>query len=182
MISSYHERESKGIDQRSAQKRLAQTWDSALPMRLVLCKETLCGKLRPPVSGGAVVATDLAEQPMERILFLTFRDQQVLLADCSDCSAEELAAVIDDVPKHVTVHPHGSVLLLADFSRSIFTKETVEHLKVAAVFDRPHVKKSAWVLTQNLPKTLYESVGTFSGREIPIFETREAALEYLVAE
>jgi hypothetical protein len=119
---------------------------------------------------------------MERIVFLTFRNHQVLLADCSDCSPDELAAVIDDVPKHVTVHPHGSVLLLADFSRSIFTKETVEHLKIAAVFDRPHVKRSAWVLTQNLPKALYESVRTFSGREIATFETREEALEYLVTE
>ena len=92
------------------------------------------------------------------------------------------AAVADEVPRHVTQHPLGSLLLLADFSRSVFTKETVEHLKLAAVFDRPHIKKSAWVLTQNLPKTLYESVLTFSGREIATFETREEALEYLVAE
>ncbi len=117
---------------------------------------------------------------MERILFLTFRNRQVLLADCSDCSPEELAAVIDEVPKHVTREPIGSLLVLGDFSRSTFTKETVEHLKLAAVFDRPHIKKAAWVLTQNLPKALYESVLTFSGREIPTFETREKALEYLV--
>lgn len=119
---------------------------------------------------------------MDRIVFLTFRNLQVLLADCSNCSPEELAAVIDDVPKHVTREPLGSVLLLADFSRSVFNKETVEHLKLAAVFDRPHLKKSAWVLTQNLPTTLYESVRTFSGREIPTFETREEALEYLVGD
>jgi hypothetical protein len=117
---------------------------------------------------------------LERILFLTFRNRQVLLADCSDCSPEELAAVIDEVPKHVTREPIGSLLVLGDFSRSTFTKETVEHLKLAAVFDRPHIKKAAWVLTQNLPKALYESVLTFSGREIPTFETREKALEYLV--
>jgi hypothetical protein len=117
---------------------------------------------------------------LERILFLTFRNRRILLADCSDCSPEELAAVIDEVPKHVTREPLGSLLVLADFSRSTFTKETVEHLKLAAVFDRPHIKKSAWVLTQNLPKALYESVLTFSGREIPTFETREEALEYLV--
>jgi hypothetical protein len=117
---------------------------------------------------------------MDRILFLTFRNQPVLLADCSDCSPEELAAVIDDVPRHVTREPLGSLLVLADFSRSIFTKETVEHLKLAAVFDRPHIKKSAWVLTQNLPKALYQSVLSFSGREIPTFETREEALQYLV--
>jgi hypothetical protein len=117
---------------------------------------------------------------MDRILFLTFRNRQVLMADCSDCPPEELAAVIDEVPKHVTKHPLGTVLLLADFSRSVFTRETVEHLKLAAVFDRPHLEKSAWVLTENLDKTLYESIRTFSGREIRTFPTRERALEYLV--
>ncbi len=117
---------------------------------------------------------------MDRIVFLNVHNQQILLADCSDCTPAELAAVIDDVPKHVTREPHGSVLLLADFSRSIFNKDTVEHLKVAAVFDRPHLKRSAWVLTENLDKTLYESIRSFSGREIPTFKTRAEALAYLV--
>ena len=119
---------------------------------------------------------------MDRISRIAFRGQTVLLVDCSDCSPEELAAVADDVPRHVTKEPHGSLLLLADFSRSQFNKETVEHLKLAAVFDRPHVKKSAWVLTENLPKTLFDSIRTFSGREISTFATREEALEYLVSD
>ena len=116
---------------------------------------------------------------MDRISFITFRNQRVLLADCSDCSPEELAAVIDEVPKHVTKEPLNSVLALGDFSRSTFTKDTVEHLKLAAVFDRPHLKRSAWVFTENLDKTLFESVTAFSVREIPVFATREEALEFL---
>ena len=119
---------------------------------------------------------------MERVTHITFRAKTVLLADCSDCPPDQLAAVIDDVPRHVTKEPHGSVLLLADFSRSTFNKETVEHLKLAAVFDRPHLKKSAWVLTENLPKALYDSIRSFSGREIPTFATREEALQYLVSD
>ncbi len=117
---------------------------------------------------------------MGRVSHITFRGYTVLLADCSDCDPDQLAAVIDDVPLHVTKEPHGSVLLLADFSRSVFNKDTVEHLKLAAVFDRPHLKKSAWVLTENLPKALYDSIRTFSGREIRTFATRDEALEYLI--
>ena len=119
---------------------------------------------------------------MERVTHITFRGKTVLLADCSDCPPDQLAAIIDDVPRHVTKEPHGSVLLLADFSRSKFNKDTVEHLKLAAVFDRPHLKKSAWVLTENLPKALYDSIRSFSGREIPTFATREEALHYLVSD
>src|SRR3974377_426071 len=113
---------------------------------------------------------------MDRISYVTFRNQRVLLADCNDCPPQELPAVIDEIPKHVTREPLGSVLLLADYSRSVFNKETVEHLKVAAGFDKPHLKKAAWVLTENLPRALYESVRMFSGRELPTFATREDAL------
>ena len=119
---------------------------------------------------------------MERIHFITYRDKRLMIADCSDCSPEELAAIIDEVPKHITREPLASVLVVGDFSRSTFTKETVEHLKIAAVFDRPHLKKAAWVFTENLNETLLESIRTFSAREIPTFRTREEALEYLVTE
>jgi len=117
---------------------------------------------------------------MDRIRFITHREQPILLADLSDCAAKELATLIDQVPEFVTREPLESVLLLADFSRSEFSRDTVEHLKIAAVFDRPHLKRSAWVLTENLPKALYDSVRSFSGRKIPVFATREAAMDYLV--
>ena len=119
---------------------------------------------------------------MERIFHITHRGHAVLVADCSDCGPEELARVIDEVPQHVTKETPGSVLLLGDFSRSVFTKETVEHLKIAAVFDRPFVRKSAWVLTDNLDKTLHESIRQFSARAIPSFTTREEALEHLISD
>lgn len=118
---------------------------------------------------------------MERITYITYRDHRILLADCSDCEAQQLSAIIDEIPRYVTREPMGSVLLLADYSRCVFSKETVEHLKVAAVFDRPHLRKAAWVLTENLPQALYDSVRTFSARDLPFFASREEALEYLVS-
>jgi hypothetical protein len=117
---------------------------------------------------------------MERISRITFRGHTVIVADCTDCSPEELANIIDQVPQQVTKEAPGSVLLLGDFSRSVFTKETVEHLKIAAVFDRPFVKKAAWVLTENLDKTLQDAIRRFSARAIPAFATREEALKYLI--
>ena len=104
---------------------------------------------------------------MERILFLTFRNQQILLADCSDCSPEELAAVIDEVPKHVTREPLGSLLVLADFSRSKFTKETVEHLKLAAVFDRPHIKNRHGCSPRTFPRRSMSLCFRFQGAKFP---------------
>ena len=118
---------------------------------------------------------------MDRIRLINHRGQQVLLVDCTDCTAVEVAELADRLPEVVTREPKGSVLLLGDFSRTEFTREAVEHVKVAAAFDQPHLKRSAWVLTENLPKALYDSIRSFSARQIPIFATRQEALDYLTS-
>ena len=118
---------------------------------------------------------------MDRIRFITHREQRILLVDCSHCMAGEVATIADLLPDFVTREPLGSVLVLADFSGAQFSREAVEHVKIAAVFDRPHLKRSAWVLTENLPKAFYDSIQNFSVRQIPTFTTREEAMEYLVS-
>src|SRR5271165_4310688 len=101
---------------------------------------------------------------MDRIRFITHQEQRILLVDFTDCTPEEVAAIADRVPETVTQEPPGSVLLLGDFSRAQFTRESVEHVKIAAALHRPHLKRSAWVLTENLPKALQDSVRSFSAR------------------
>jgi len=118
---------------------------------------------------------------MDRIRYITHREQKILLLDFTDCTAEEVARISDQVPDTVKQHPLESLMLLADFSRAQFSRESLEHVKIAAALNQPHLKRSAWVLTQNLPKALYDSVLSFSAREIPTFATQEEALEYLVS-
>jgi hypothetical protein len=55
-------------------------------------------------------------------------------------------------------------------------------IKEVLVLDRPYVKKSAWIGTHSLPRVFYESFKNFSQREIPTFETREEAMDWLVGE
>jgi hypothetical protein len=102
------------------------------------------------------------------------------LADLSNCTAEQLAAAGELVPSFVAAQPRGSVLLLADFTGSPFDKTAIEALKKATVFDRPHIKRSAWVGTEQLPKVFYENLKSFSQRALPTFKTREEALDWLV--
>ena len=118
----------------------------------------------------------------ERGRFVTHRGQQVLLVDLTDCTAEEVAALSRLVPTYTTKKPRGSVLLLADFTGARFDKAAIENLKQATVFDRPHLKRSAWVGTDSLPRIFYEHLKSFSQRDLPTFQTREEALEWLVAE
>ncbi len=116
---------------------------------------------------------------MDRICVITHQGQRILLVDCTGCPADEVARIADEVPK--AVEREAANLLLADFSNSQLSREAMERIKIAAAFNRRHLKRSAWVLTGNLPKPAHHTVERFSTREIPVFSTREDALAYLVA-
>ena len=118
----------------------------------------------------------------ERIRYITHRGQRVLLADVTNCTIAEMVALGRLVPTYVASEPPGSVLLLADFTGSRFDKTALETLKQATVYDRPHLKRSAWVGLEGMPKVFYENLKSFSQRDLPVFSTREEALEWLVAE
>jgi len=116
----------------------------------------------------------------ERIRFITHQGKQVLLVDVSYCSAAELLKVSRSVPLEVMTEPLSSVLLLADFTGAEFDRAAITSLKESTVFDRPHLKKSAWVGTENLPQVFYKHIKDFSQRDLPTFKTREEALDWLV--
>ncbi len=116
---------------------------------------------------------------MDRISFITHRGKRILLIDYSYCSAAEIAEVADQAPAIITREPEESVLLLDDFTGAEFTREAIEHFKVAAAVDKPYILRDAMVLDHNLPKALYDSVRAFSTREFPIFTSREEAMDYL---
>lgn len=117
-----------------------------------------------------------------RIRFISHKGKQILLVDCSHCSTEQLAELAALVPERVTAEPRGSVLLLADFTGAILDRHSLDRLKPALVFDRPHLKRSAWVGVEQLPKVFYEHLKSFSQRELPTFKTREEAMDWLVEE
>ena len=116
----------------------------------------------------------------DRIRFISHKGKKILLADASNLSAEGLVQLSPLALSRITAEPRGSVLLLADFSGSKVDKKSMEALKPALVLDRPYLKRSAWVGTENLPKVFYEHLKSFSQRELPLFKTREEAMDWLV--
>ena len=115
----------------------------------------------------------------DRIGFITHHGKQILLVDLSNCSAAEVEKTCRAVPELVTTHPRGSVLILSDFTGGSFDEEAIRVMKETAVFDKPHVKKSAFVGTENFPREFSENLSSFSRREFPAFKTREEALAWL---
>jgi hypothetical protein len=118
----------------------------------------------------------------DRIRFISHQGEQILLVDLSNCSASEVEKIARTVPDYVTVQPLGSVLVLADFTGASFDLEAIRAMKESAVFDKPYIKKSAWVGAGNFPETFYEELKSFSRREFPAFRTRQEALAWLVGD
>jgi hypothetical protein len=116
----------------------------------------------------------------DRIRFVEHRGKQILLADLSHCTPREVEKLALLVPSYVTSEPRASVLLLADFTETEFDRIAIERVKESAVFDRPHLKRSAWVGVDRLPKIFLEHIKNFSQRELPTFKTREEAMDWLV--
>ena len=121
------------------------------------------------------------EPPEQRIRWISFRGAEILQVDCSHCTAEQVQKIAQDVADYVTVRPRDSVLVITDFTGASFNKDALRTMKETAVFDKPFVKKSAFVGTQTFPRQFYEDLKTFSRRVLPMFESREEALECLVA-
>jgi len=72
------------------------------------------------------------------------------------------------------------VLLLVDFSGATVDPEAVRTLKESAVFDKPYIKKSAWLGAKNFPQEFYAEIKGFARREMPVFDSRQEAVAWLV--
>ena len=117
-----------------------------------------------------------------RIRFINHGGKKILMVDFSNCPADEVEEIARAVPDYVTVNPHGSVLVLTDFTGAAFDRDALRAMKETAVFDKPYVKKSALIGTESLPRDFYEDMTRFSRRELPIFKTREEALDWLATD
>ena len=118
----------------------------------------------------------------ERIRFIDHLGKRVLLVDFSNCPADEVEDIARAVPDHVTVNPRGSVLVLTDFTGAAFDRDALRAMKEAAVFDKPFVKKSALIGTEDLPASFYDELKNYSRRDLLMFTAREEALDRLATD
>jgi hypothetical protein len=118
----------------------------------------------------------------ERIRFIDHHGKRILLVDLSNCSADEVEEIVRRVPDYITVEPPGSVLVLTDFTGASFDRDALRAVKETAVFDKPFVKRSALIGTEDLPASFYDELKSYSRRDLLIFKTREEALDWLAAD
>jgi hypothetical protein len=116
----------------------------------------------------------------ERLYFVEHKGHSIYVLDFSHCTEKEMLLLLDEVRASIVGHERGSVLTLADFTGAHIDKAVATKIKEVLVLDRPYVKRSAWVGTENLPHVFYENFKSFSQRDFPAFKTREEAMDWLV--
>jgi hypothetical protein len=118
----------------------------------------------------------------ERLRFIEHAGKQILFIDFTNCSHDDSMRLLADIQATVEEQPRGSLLVLADFHNAQFDRQLATRIKEVLVFDRPYVKRSAWIGTETLPRIFHDNFEHFSQRDLPVFKTREEALEFLVKE
>lgn len=116
----------------------------------------------------------------QRLRFIKHKGHTIYLIDVSYCKEKELLLLLEQIRTDIARQAPGSVLALADFTGAEIDKKVATRIKEVLVLDRPYVKRSAWVGTENLPHVFYQHFKNFSQRELPMFKTREEAMDWLV--
>lgn len=116
---------------------------------------------------------------MAGVQFISYQGKRILLVDVARCTTDETERVIRSVPDFVKLQPLGSVLLLVDFAGASFNCETIRAMHEYAVWDKPYIKKSAWIGSESLPDSFRDGLSGYSGREFAVLNTRTGALEWL---
>lgn len=117
-----------------------------------------------------------------RLRWVHHKGHVVYTIDFSNCAANEVLRLLDQIRIDVAGHSPKSVLIFANFSGAEIDKHVATRMKEVLVLDRPFVKRSAWIGTESLPHIFYEHFKTFSQRELPLFKTRDEAMEFLVGD
>ena len=105
-----------------------------------------------------------------------------MLIDFSQCEPKEILLMLEEIQRTVARHDRNSLLTLADLTGAHIDRGVATRMQEVLVMDRPYVKKSAWVGVDSLPKVYYDKIKSFTQRDFPPFQTREAAMDWLTEE
>ncbi len=118
----------------------------------------------------------------DRIHFIEHKGKQILLCDFSHATAQQMLLLLGHVRVTVAQHARESVVTLGDYTGAEIDRTVATKIKEVLTLDRPFVRKTAWVGTENIPHAVMEGFHTFSQRKIATFKTREEAMDWLVKE
>ncbi len=119
---------------------------------------------------------------MGRINFIEHKGKQILYEDFSNTKLDEYVAALDEAAAIIRAQPPHSVLALADINGITFNKEMLDRMKDFIATNTPYIKAVAVIGVQGLLSVALQTVARFAGREMHTFDSKEAAMDWLVSQ
>lgn len=120
---------------------------------------------------------------MERIKFIQYKSKDIFLTDYSNLAADEVAPLMEKSAEIIQSQPKNSVLELINLTNMGYNMTARTKFKTIPVENNPYIKKTAVVgVTGGLQQVMVNDAARKSGREFPVFDSIEAAKEYLIEE
>jgi hypothetical protein len=119
---------------------------------------------------------------MDRIRRIEHQGRQVALLDFSGVNdPAEWAREVANARSLVAAHPaNGTLLTLTDVTDVRYDKEIVQMFRELAAHNKPYVRAAAVITPSALNRSVISMVGVVTRRKLQAFDTRSAALDWLV--
>lgn len=122
--------------------------------------------------------TQWVDRPVFEPTFMEHRGIRVLRLDYTGLAPKELPGAFQVAVQVITAEPLGSLRILSLFE-SRFDQTGAEALKGSMVKSRHHVRRSA-VVTSGFWKVVVTSIKLHRRRDLGLFDSQAAALDWLV--
>lgn len=119
---------------------------------------------------------------MERVYYMQNKGKDVLFIDYSNLKVDEIIGVMKQVREKFASKPKESVLTLTNFEGTRFNSDVLNHFKQLSLETKEYTKAGAVIGITGLQKVAYDVVTKFSKSELPLFGSREEALDWLITQ
>lgn len=119
---------------------------------------------------------------MAGVQFIEYQGKKILEMDFQNLVYTDLKLIQEIMEKSkqlISTQPLNSVITFTNVSSVKFCSEMIDLFNDFTMYNKPYVKSGAVVGIVGPKKLAYNVVMKFSGRNVPIFPDRQAALEWL---
>jgi hypothetical protein len=116
---------------------------------------------------------------MASAAFTVHQGKRLFHIDFKGCDVPTAKRVIAEAGAAIQAQPPHSTLVLTDITDAHWDDEVKEALKRLAKQNAPHVKASAIVGVTGIRGIIFSAIARFSGRDFKLFDTIDAAKDWL---
>lgn len=115
-----------------------------------------------------------------RVMFIRHKQKEILQLDFSECSYEELVALVTKARDIISQQTPNSLLVLTNVADIRVNKDVVKTLREYLELNKPFIKASAVTGVNSQTQVLFNTIITLARRDIKLFDNEEAAKNWLV--